>query len=411
MNITLKKFRINDIVYGLNFGHILFILGVFAKQFYLLPSGNLQIGDILMLCSFLWHFLVEKKGLLYIHKDEYYLLGYFLFITVINSVYYIIYRDIGFMKSTLYYIFNIMILLVFIVFIRENMECFLNALRKILQCGLIMQLVIFLGGFGRWYASNRYEGTFNDPNQYGVYIFFSVLIIYITGCIFEKKNWLWMLLGFFLILPSASMGMLVGYFAFGVSFFIVNNYKTSPKKVLVVLVVLVILILLLIGIWAGYIKTPEFISDLSIYKRFFEKLERLSGNSQVGSILSDRGWERVLDSPEFLLFGSGEGRYDRFGTNLEIHSSILGPVFYYGVLPFMLFVCWGIQKFKGLEKRCYCVYVALLVESFFLVNTRQPMFWMIIALAGIRQLKKNEIKLFSQSSEKVSLPEERINNQ
>ncbi len=411
MNITLKKFRINDIVHGLSFGHILFVLGIFVKQFYLLPSGNLQIGDIMLLCSFFWHFVIEKKGFLPIYKDEYYILGYFLFIAIINGVYCLVFREIGFIKATLYYVFNIMILLVFVVFIQQDKGVFLNALRKVLQCGLIMQLVIYLGGFGRWYASNRYEGTFNDPNQYGVYIFFSVLIIYIIGCVFEKKNWLWILLGFVLILPSASMGMLVGYCAFGVSFFIISNYKTSPRRVIVVLVLLAVLVFLLIGIWFGFIKTPDFISELSIYKRFFEKLDRLSGDSQVGSLLSDRGWERILDSPEYILFGSGEGKYDRFGTNLEIHSSILGPIFYYGILPFSLFVCWCIQKLKGLEKNCYCVYVALLVESFFLVNTRQPMFWMIIAIAGISKSLNKDLRLFSQDSQEISFREEGINNQ
>lgn len=410
MDRTLEKVKMNSTLDKLTFWQILFLSGLFVKQFYVLPSGSLQIGDILMLCSFLGHFLFKKKGALCIYKDEYYILGYFFLITIINSIYFLIYHDIGFIKSILYYLFNIMILLAFVEFTQEKELIFLKALRKTVQYGLIMQMLIFLSGFGRWYAVNRYEGTFNDPNQYGVFIFFSVLIIYITGCMLEKKNWLWVLLGFLLIVPSASSGMLVGYAAFLVSLFIVNNYRINLQKVLLVVFLLTMVTFLLIGLWSDYIKIPDFITDISMYKRMIERIEYVFGDSLAGAIISDRGWERFFSFPEYILFGAGEGKYDRFGTDIEIHSSILGPIFYYGIFPFVLFLCWCGKKIKRIEKKWICVYIALLFESFFLINTRQPMFWIIIALAGIRQHNKKNKNLFLQNQEDGSLSQERINH-
>lgn len=390
MDGRLEKVKTNDNMQKLTLGHILFLLGIFAKQFYLLPSGSLQIGDILMLCSFFCHFVITKKGLLSVHKDELYILGYVSLITIINGIYSLIYRDMGFMKTTLYYYFNIMLLLTFVAFIQDKTMFFLTMLRKILQCGLVAQLLIFVGGIGRWYSSNRYEGTFNDPNQYGVFIFLSLLIIYITGHMCGKKNGLWMLLGLILILPSASIGALIGCAVFWLTFFTINNYKTKKFKTIFILVLCAAGILVFCGLTMGYLKIPYFIRSMSFYKRFDAKVASFLGASSMGSIISDRVWNRVFDYPEYLLYGAGEGRHARFGSYLEIHSSILGPIFYYGCMPFSLFVAWCAVKIKHIDKNYICVYVALLVEALFIVNTRQVMFWMVLALAGSNMVKRKK---------------------
>ena len=390
---TILKNNTPVIAKKITFDQMLFLFGVFMKQFYLLPSGSLQIGDIFMLCSFFCYFIIRRQGRLWINKEDCWFFYYFLCISFINGVYALIYLYIGFLKSTLYYLFNMMILMVFAVYVQgENSSEFLGRLRKVLQFSLLTQALIYLFGIGKWYASSRYEGTFNDPNQYGVFIFFSVLIIYLIGCRFGQKNWYWILIGFLLVLPSASTGMLVGFLAFFVTFLFVNNYKKHPIKAMFFCGIGLVILLLAVGVMTGYIEIPSNIQELSVFKRFMAKIEDFSDASSTEGVVTDRGWSRILEAPEYFLFGAGEGKHDRFGSNLEIHSSILGPLFYYGVIPFLFFCCWCWQKVRRTKTEVKCVYIALLAESFFLVNTRQPMFWMILALGGIFLAKNDEIK-------------------
>ena len=72
----------------------------------------------------------------------------------------------------------------------RNSSLFLNALKVTLQCVLITQAAVFLLGVGKWYDGVRYEGTFNDPNQYGVFVLFSAFLI---------KNTAYIVSGIFLI--------------------------------------------------------------------------------------------------------------------------------------------------------------------------------------------------------------------
>lgn len=374
-----SKNKLRKRTHKITFDQWLFLAGVFAKQFYLFPSGTLQIGDILMLCSFLCYFVFKKGGRISVLKDEGYLLGYLFFIFVINSVYYLLYDNIGFMKSTLYYLFNILALIIFVVYINrvDSLE-FLEGLRKVLQGGLLIQTLIFLLGLGKWYGGGRYEGTFNDPNQYGVFILLSALFIYMTGYILNKKSWFWIALSFLLVLQSASTGMLIGYIAF----FVAYIFSINKKKAMFWIAILCVVLFLIIGTANGLIKMPTYITDLPIYERLFDKTDNLVNDSLMVSVSEDRGWDRIWSYPAYILFGSGEGGNDRFGSTYEIHSSILGPLFYYGIVPFSLFITWCCRKVKGLDSRLWCVYVALLAECFFIISTRQPMFWMLIALAG-----------------------------
>jgi hypothetical protein len=303
--------------YKLSLDQVLFLMGIFIKQFYLLPSGSLQIGDILMLGSFAFYFLIKKKGHFYISRDEYFLLAYFCCIAIINGIYFMVYSNVGFTKSTIYYVFNILILLVFVAYLQEsNLSLFLHSLRKVLQFSLILQALLLVLGLGKWYSGSRYEGTFNDPNQYGVFIFFSVLFVYILGCMLNKKSNLWIILGFLLILPSSSAGMLVGYFAFIIPFVFTQYYKISTKKAILGTVVLIALALIIIGLAIGIIKVPNFVQELSMYKRFFGKLDSFADNSSNSSIASDREWDRLLHYPKYLLFGAGEGGYYRFAEGV-----------------------------------------------------------------------------------------------
>lgn len=97
--------------------------------------------------------------------------------------------------------------------------------------------------------------------------------------------------------------------------------------------------------------------------------------------------------PEKILYGAGEGFWDRFelayATN-EIHSTVLGILFYYGVGPFVLLAIWVILNLRqcSFRSRTLLFYLPLLFECFFLANQRQPLLWMLIVLASVSPSSK-----------------------
>lgn len=106
------------------------------------------------------------------------------------------------------------------------------------------------------------------------------------------------------------------------------------------------------------------------------------------SIIADRRLDKLLLYPEKMLYGAGQGAFERFtrasGTN-EVHSTLPGILFYYGAVPFSILVLWIVSSYKGGRLRwdIWLEYGAFFIESCLLANQRQPLFWMVIMLASL----------------------------
>ena len=168
---------------------ILFLLGVFLKQFYLSTSGGFQLGDLFfMLSSFVMFFLYNRARIPLRNYDT--LIVVFVgFVFLVNSLYILRYGSsypgTKFHMSIIYYIYNLLIVLTFRQMCDEKE--FLKHLRHILQAGLMLQLIIAISGYGRYFYS-RYMGTFNDPNQCGFYILSSFFLIYLISRMLEDQR-------------------------------------------------------------------------------------------------------------------------------------------------------------------------------------------------------------------------------
>lgn len=365
----------------------LFVIGLFAKQFYLLPSGSLQVGDLILMLGCFMHLMFTKKGRILVERSNLLLLVYVLLVAIINFVYYAALHNKSFIWPIFYYLYNLVIVISFSSFIRmDNSNLFLSKIGLVLKTSLVLQLALLLSGIGRWAYVTRYSGSFNDPNQYGVFIFFSVLMIYLVDQCTNKKRWvLWCILGTVLVFPSTSTGTMLGFIVFWVGLYLssVKSLKNEGKILWGFLLLAFITLFVLLQI--GKLPLPQFIASNKMYSRVISKITKIASTSDSSTLLSDRGWTRVIKSPQYFLFGAGEGGYERFGTWLEIHSSIIGPMFYYGIFPFMLFISWVLKKLRATE--CLFVYLALFSEAIFLANTRQPLYWMLIIMGSYPALK------------------------
>lgn len=382
------------------------LIYLLLKPFYLFSSGGMQIADIFLVLSFTSLILSvifnkrTKKDFKEVVKSNQLFIFFIALTFIINCLYFIYFEEFRFLLSTVYFIFNLLAILAFTSFYKDKI--FLQRVVNIFKFNLILQLAMFLTGIGSYYSADRYMGTFNDPNQFGYYILLSFFFIYVIKVILAKKEksfpyLVYFTIALFLIIQSASTGILLGLgiFAILITLYHASDYlKLTYEKLRRIIYAIAIFIfaltpiaLLAVNLNHNSREEINLLEDQVIIERTMEKFEKTDGDSDI-SLLEDRGYDIILKYPLYVLYGAGEGGYDRFvlATNnhgLEIHATFPSILFYYGIIPLAILLRWIYRKIKGCDPRIMIVYIALFIESFTLLNQRQALFWMLISLGAI----------------------------
>ena len=312
-----------------------------------------------------------------------------------------------------------------------------------LEADIFIQFVIMLGGYGRIFTEYwdegaiRYMGTFNDPNQLAFFMFVSLLLIFSikAGNCAEYCIWADMCISLcrkntndagilnsadtvdkanktntantsaisriatkahlplaftaaiFIIIRTKSTGIMLGLVIFAgllVCCALFNLFRRGSisRRQLIFIIAAVIAagtaFLYFIMPPADFnVQTAEY----NLFTRIQEKLWKLSDGGIIGFFI-DRGADRIVTFPKFMLFGAGEGDFARFvtldGKVNELHSSLLSILFCYGMVP-TAFICkWCIDALKRKNMWQLCAAAALIIESLTLINYRQPLFWFLL---------------------------------
>lgn len=370
---------------------ILICLGMLLKPFYLLPSGSFQLGDAAVLLAFFCA-LVQGRDAFRIEKNDMLLALFVACVLVINLSYFCTYQTADFVLQSLYYVFNL-----FAVFVFRQKICdcdFLLWFSRVLRLDLAIQIIIYFVGAGRWYSPDRYMGTFNDPNQLAFFVFCAYLAIQLldrkrgTGVFLVDD-----LMAAFLIYQSASTGMLMGFvlvllprvgWAFGAFF-------SRGCAVPVLIVLAAITVLFSVAAIGGV--DAKSVGDAPIIQRLEHKVANIIDDGaglldQDSAFVKDRQLDKLILYPEQMLYGAGQGSFNRFSGTVsanEVHSTFPGMLWYYGVVPFAVLVCWMIANFKhgNNDKIVWLYYLAFFIETCTLANQRQPLFWFLLVLGAL----------------------------
>ena len=178
-----------------------------------------------------------------------------------------------------------------------------------------------------------------------------------------------------------------------------KNYKKSKCKTLWNISSLLGAIFIMMALYYIWPKADFDISltDYTLLDRIRQKIWKFS-HGNLADLLYDRSAERLVLHPKYLLYGAGEGMFERFlpGDYVnqitpgvfdvvrvnEIHSSLFSVWFSYGIIPLLGLLYWGGKNIRFCDKWQLIVVMALIVESFSLMNCRQPFFWFIIIFAS-----------------------------
>lgn len=387
-----------------NIIHILTYIYLILKPYYIFPSGNLQISDFFLLIAFfILTFEFAKNS--YIRKSinkKAFLYNIFVTCVLFVSICYsVIYFRSDFFTSAIFYIFNLMGIYV-LYYCVEN-KSFLYITRRISFINILVQLALYVLNIGSWYGDVRYMGTFNDPNQFAFYIFANLICVYIINSILaknsNKSNYLYYIIACFLIIESASTGVLLGLGSFiSLTFiykFIKIDFKRYIPKIIIFLCLFIpILLIILLTNTNVFNNIIAKVQDNVILTRIEDKLNRV--DEEEGNLLQERGYDKILKYPYKIILGAGHGYNERFNTyhTGEIHATFPSILFYYGIIPFVILLVWIYENIKNIPVNIKIAYFAVLIESLTLLNERQLLFWFIIILGSTYNSKliKEEMK-------------------
>ena len=393
----------------LNLEGFLFLAYWILKSFYTQSSGGLQIADYVFCASFavlaLKKMDAEGRGWKALIRTDRYFLLYVGFVAIINFIYLGICADFSFFMPVAYFVFNFLVVITFRE-LAKNKRFLTNFSVATFLC-IAVQFVIYFLGLGRWMdgvEDGRYMGTFNDPNQLGFFVMSRFFILYIAYNHLKKQTKLvkfglfaaFVMTGF-LVVQAATTGMLLGLGVFlgcwGVEFVIANFHKA---KFFFPLVLVVIFAFAFLAFGGGKLLNLDILEGSFIGQRLEEKLNKVSGENGFYGFLKDRNLLAFFEKPYYILFGFGEGDFQRFvemrigATSNEMHSTVLGLLYYYGFIPFLILCIWVINNLRGVKRKDICVYLALFLEALTLINHRQAALWILLILPFVLSRNKKE---------------------
>ena len=393
----------------------LFYLFILLKPLYLFPSGSVGVADIFLILSFLTAIYGKKQsgqGIRLFREDIpfYLFLG---FVVLINGCYYVYYGNREFLLYTMYWVYSAAAIWTFRVLYSH---VFMRGVALACGVNIFVQTAVLFSGHGRYFhetwGGSRFMGTFNDPNQFAFFLFTMFLVLFMA---YRQKNesgadkirqqtflrvlfYLVSGLSLFLIGCSKSTGMFLGllvFFSVLLWQWFWDRMQSSGRRLAWQLGGIGLAVAVCILLWQLWPSADFDISktDYSLISRVQQKIWKLS-NGNLADLLYDRSAERLVLEPQYLLFGAGEGYFERFipwGFEArlspgvfhvfhvnEIHSSFFDVWFSYGLIPMALLTYWVMKHAVRCSRRQRAAVIALLAESFILMNLRQPFFWFIL---------------------------------
>lgn len=357
----------------------LWVVLLAALPFYVFDSGLPQPADI-GLAIFLGGIALARFGELdgELRGSVNRLVQYVLWVVIVNTAWVQIAGfERGFLFSTAFAVFNATVFVGFLAFARQEPERVLRITANTMALTLVGQAALAVA------RPDMADGLrlilyFNNPNQLAYYCLGALTVVLVIHGRIGLRRSLVVVAAFgagFVIYKSYSRAALGGYLLLCLVPFV-----RRPQLILAMVIPIAV---------AGALVDASLSEDPLWQVRIDQ-----AASQTVGDYLEDRGVERLVQNPEYLLLGSGEGMHQRFHHfGLELHSSFAGVIFYYGVPGVLLLVLffWSIVNRMSMSARAYLA--PMIVYSIFHNGMRFRMFWIALAVfATLNSLRDRKIE-------------------
>lgn len=346
----------------MKFSHYIWAIYLIAYPFYLLPEGNPQLADLFGAILI----IVNIKSILTSISSNRYTKFLFLFVVytiIINTIWMLIIGDIKIIKNSVFYLYSFFMML--FIFNRLKDTSFLEITFKALSISLIVQAILFPFIKDQGVRTQMF---FNNPNQLALWGLCLLAIVYVINRVLDKKSALTiplLILCTMFILISASRAALAGAIIFWV-FFIIKS-----KKNLIVFAILSVMAIIIIDY--------NFEIDLKNFAALEYNMDRFSNNTISGNQgIGTRGFQRIGQNPQYLIFGAGEGAFERFNETIELHSIFANILFCYGIIGLFFYLGAFKSLAVKLSRETMAVIFPVVLFAAVHMTLRLPLFWITL---------------------------------
>lgn len=350
---------------------LLWSLYLITFPIYVFPSGMPQPSGLLLSASGIL-ILSEWNGRLPVPQRRAILaLVAFIAYAIASSVLWSMWKGTvsiglkhGFLLSPFFYIYNGLTFLVVIVFYQRRGDRFLEVTVRAVVIAALIQVPISMV-FGRS-ESLRSTGMFNNPNQFGYYALLSASLI-LVGQHRARVTTLFATSGLvacgYLALLSASKAALVG----------------------VLMISMISLVTRLRTMLISSIVAMGIMFALDPSGSTVDRSMRRITNDRSHQFVEERGYDRIVDHPEYLLLGAGEGGYARFAETSaigahELHSSAGTLLFCYGIAGTIIFLVFIAQVLRTARLRQMLMLMPAAAYGLSHQGLRVTLLWVLFAM-------------------------------
>jgi len=356
--------RVGSGVSALWIGYLVFL------PFCLYSSGLPQPGDILLGLAVLLN--LAKGQLKFNRVQTSVLMMLALFVTyvfIVNTVWAIHLGNFGVSTkaspvfTSAFYIFNAMVFLTAMVIADRAREEFLALTFKGIVVSVLSQVLLLPISLG---LSSRQALFFNNPNQLGYYALVGAVLIFVISQII-RTNALMRLAGLVACLILAALSLSKAAMM-GIAILMFFGVMQRPMVMLPPAILLGLLV---------YI-TPFGQERLDLLEARLETVGESSDDS-----LDERGYDRIINQPEYWPLGAGEGAYFRFDSVLstgEIHSTWASTFFSYGFVGTSLFLAFLYMVFRGKPRFILLSFVPIVFYGITHNGSRESLLWIYFAI-------------------------------
>ena len=387
MNVTRKG----------SLGEAIVVLLYFAlKPLYLGASGSLQISDIVLLLS-LGYLIIKEKGRIRFGQKYISVIKVFTYMliyqAIVNVIWSIITGDEGMNRHDLYYIFNYFAF-VGCIYIGENVG--IDNVKQAIGIGSFFAVLVTAVGLLLFRGlGSRSTGFFNNPNQLG---YFAVIMLTVIALCKDYLNKLQvstiLFISFWSAIASLSKAAIIAYFAEIIMLILFYQNNRSVKRLAAELGLLLIIGVLIYLLF--YSNNRMILGNRTLLQMRY-RIKYMAQENDSG-LAYGRGYARVWEMLPHILWGTGEGAYDRFVVKhaTEVHSTFISLLTCYGLIGLFGYL-YIFKKCLGSRKQFFqsmTVMLGLFLYAMTHNGIRNTLLWMILALLLLNTNQSKNLKKY-----------------
>lgn len=354
---------------------VLLLLGAYIvlKPYYLLPSGLPQMGDLLLVVAAPFALLLPQPAESEdASRFRFYMVIFCSYAALVNLGWTLALMYPRMALGATYYAFNFCLLMICLRVGALNPRATFLTVAYAIAFSAVVQAASAALAYDS--ARLRQIASFNNPNQLG---YWSLLSLCMFWSVADRVKIRW-----YIQAPTAACLVFTAAASLSKSSMLATallcllHFGRKPK----------LLLLLMIALVPAYLV----VGNSMLFERVSGRLQSI-GEQQDDS-LEARGFPRVINYPEYILTGAGEGALFRFDESddteeevqiHEIHSTFLTILFSYGLVGAAAFACavWRLYRLSSYGSFLY------VLPPFFYGLTHQGLrfsfLWLLLAVVAV----------------------------